>query len=93
MKQVDPNPEFDPQEAVNRMRELARDPVKKAEMEAGWNAVLDRLGPFYSAMRPKPKSFEVHHMNETARYRFATAIVANRPMADCVDLAVTRITG
>jgi hypothetical protein len=79
--------------AITRMRELAQNPAKKAEMEAAWGRVVDRLAPFYLAMRPKPRSFEVHHMNETARYRFACALAAGRPMDECVDVAVTKITG
>lgn len=76
---------------LSRMRELARDPAKRAAMQAAWNAALDQLEPFYLAMRPKPKSFEVHHMNETARYRFACAIAAGHPMEECARLAVSSI--
>ena len=74
-------------EAILRMRELARDPAKKAEMQAAWNKVCDRLEIHYLAMRPKPKSFEVHHMNEVARARFACALVAGHNYADCIDAA------
>jgi hypothetical protein len=77
--------------ALIRMRELARSPAKRAEMETAWNTVLDQLEPFYLAMRPRPKSFEVHHMNETARARFAYALAAGHSMAECASLAVARV--
>jgi hypothetical protein len=77
--------------AISRMRDLGRDPAKLAEMQTAWNAVCDQLEPFYLAMRPKPKSFEVHHMNETARARFACAVAAGNSMADCTAVAVAKI--
>ena len=88
--------EFSKQEldaAIAHMRDLGRDPVILAQMQAAWSTVCDRLEPHYSAMRPKPKSYEVHHMNETARARFAYAIVAGHDFAKCADLAVERIVG
>lgn len=77
--------------ALKIMRDLARDPAKRAEMEAAWNQACDQLEAHYLAIRPKLKSFEVHHMNEVARYRFACAIAAGHPMAECVNLAVAKI--
>lgn len=85
------NEEMSAQAAIARMRDLARDPAKRAAMEAAWNKVVDQLHPYYLAMRPKPKSFEVHHMNETARYRFACALASGRPMEECITVAVARI--
>lgn len=87
--------EFTKQEldaAIAHMRDIARDPAKGRAMQAAWNTVCDRLEPHYLAMRPKPKSFEVHHMNETARARFACAVVAGHSFADCTDAAVQKIT-
>ena len=78
-------------EAIVRMRELARDLAKKAEMQAAWNKVCDRLEVHYLAMRPTPKSFEVHHMNEVARARFACALVAGHNYADCIDAAAKTV--
>ena len=82
-----------PQAVIQQMRDLAQKPSKKAEMQAAWNKVCDQLEPFYLAMRPKPKSFEVHHMNETARLEFARALIAGQSMDDCVAAAVSRIKG
>lgn len=78
--------------AMKIMRDLGRDPAKLAQMTAAWNTVCDRLEPHYLGMRPKPKVFEVHHMNEVARYRFSCAIAAGHDFAKCADLAVERIT-
>ena len=78
---------------INYMRDLGRDPQKLAEMQAAWGTVMDNLEPYYLAMRPRPKSFEVHHMNETARARFAHAVAAGHPFAECARLAVSRIKG
>ena len=79
--------------AIRELRELVRSPAKLAEITAAWNQVCDRLETHYLAMRPKPKSFEVHHMNEIARAHFACAIVAGHQMAECVNIAIARITG
>ena len=79
--------------ALTNMRELARSPAKLAEMTAAWNQACDGLEAHYLAMRPKPKHSEVHHMNEVARYRFACAIAAGRPMAECANLAIAEIVG
>ena len=79
--------------AMTNMRELARNPAKLAEMTAAWNQACDRLEAHYRAMRPKPKVFEVHHMNVVARHRFACAIAAGHPMAECANLAIAKITG
>lgn len=79
--------------ALAHMRDIARDPAKGAAMQAAWGTVCDRLEPHYLAMRPKPKSFEVHHMNEIARARFAHAVVAGHSFEKCADLAVERIMG
>jgi hypothetical protein len=81
------------EEALRIMRQLAQDPEKYKAMHAAWGTVMDRLGPFYMAMRPQPKSFEVHHMNETARQRFAHAVAAGHTFEDCAYLAVERIKG
>jgi hypothetical protein len=81
------------EEALQIMRQLGQDPKKREAMQAAWDTVMDRLEPFYMAMRPKPKSFEVHHMNETARQRFAHAIAAGHTFEDCAYLAVERIKG
>ena len=80
-------------EILNRARELAKDPIKQAAMQAGWNKVLDQLQPYYLAMRPMPKSFEVHHMNEHARYHFMVAYVNGNEMEVCIDRAVSKVKG
>lgn len=79
--------------ALENMRNLARDPSKLAEMTAAWNVACDSLEKHYLAIRPKIKNFEVHHMNEVARYRFACAIAAGHSMSECARLAVLKITG
>ena len=79
--------------ALTNMRELARSPAKRAEMTAAWNQACDGLQAHYRAMRPTPKRYEVHHLNEVARYRFACAIAAGRPMAECANLAIAEIVG
>lgn len=79
--------------ALANMRKLAADPKARAEMQTAWDAACGQLETHYFAMRPKPKSFEVHHMNEVARYRFACAIAAGHPMIECANLAVEKITG
>ena len=80
-------------EAIARMREIATDPKVKAQMEAAWNRVCDALEPFYLAMRPKPRSYEVHHMNEKARERFAHAVAAGRSFDECANVAIERVKG
>jgi len=77
--------------AIVTMRELAKDPAKRAAMQAAWETVLDRLEPHYLAMRPKLKSFEVYHMNEAARWRFACAVASGHSFPDCADKAVAKI--
>jgi len=77
--------------AIDHMRNIARDPAKRAAMQAAWDTVCNRLEPHYLAMRPKPRSFEVRHMNETARAQFACAVVAKHSFAECANLAVARI--
>ena len=77
--------------ALINMRDLARSPAKFAEMTAAWTPACDRLEAHYLAMRPKPKRFEVRRMNEVAWYRFACAIAAGHPMAECANLAVAKI--
>lgn len=79
--------------ALTVMRNLARNPANLAEMQTAWNLACDRLEAHYRGIRPVPKSFEVHHMNETARARFACAIAAGHPMAECTRLAVEKIVG
>ena len=79
--------------ALANMRELARSPAKLAEMTAAWNRACDGLEAHYRTMRPRPRSYEVHHMNEVARYRFASAIAAGHPMEECANLAVAKIVG
>ena len=78
--------------AIRLMRDIARDPAKGAAMQAAWGTVCDRLELYYLAMRPKPRSFEVHHLNESARARFACAVAAGHDFAKCADLAAQRIT-
>jgi hypothetical protein len=78
-------------EAIDQLRQMAEDPQTRVAMQAGWNAVMDQLEPFYLAMRPKPKSFEVHHMNEVARISFARAVIDGHSFAEAAALAVERI--
>lgn len=80
-------------EAITRMREIAADPNVKAKMQAAWDRVCDALEPFYLAMRPKPRSFEVRHMNEKARERFAHAVAAGRSFDECTKVAIERVKG
>lgn len=78
---------------MDKARELAQNPEKKKEMQAGWDKVCDILLPYYKAMKPLPRSFEVHHMNEHARYSFMSAYVNGYSMNECIERAIQKIKG
>jgi len=70
---------------------LAKSPTQAAAAQVWWNAVCDALHAHYIAQRPKPKSFEVHHANETARAAFLQALVDGADFPACKAAALARI--
>ena len=69
---------------MTTVQKMAADPAVRAEMEKHWNVVCDRVEQHAIKRRPKPKVFEVHHMTETARKAYLTAVAAG----DSFDLAM-----
>lgn len=60
------------------------------ELWAGWNVIVDEIHKKVKKQKPLPKSFEVHHMNETARKAYLLAFVAGKgldvAMMNALDL-------
>lgn len=70
---------------------LAKSPEQAKAAQVWWNAVCDALHAHYIAQRPKPKSFEVHHANETARKAFLEALVCGDDFPACKAAALARL--
>lgn len=70
---------------------LAREPATEAPLWAGWNRVCDHIHAHASAMRSKPKSFEVRLMAEVARKAYLTQFVASDDIAVCESAALDAI--
>lgn len=62
-----------------------REPASEPLLWAAWNRVVDRIEKHALALRPKPKVFEVHHLNETAR----KALLQSFAAGNAVDAAET----
>ena len=70
---------------------LAKSPEREKPLRAAWNRVCDVLHPHFSAMRPKPKVYEVHHATEVARAAFLAAFCDGKPDEACVAAALARL--
>lgn len=70
-----------------KARKMCADPAIMAEWRAAWERVFERLQPFHEARRPVLKSFEVHHINETAREAMLSGLVEGKTIAECEEMA------
>lgn len=70
-----------------KARRMARDPAVAAAWREAWSRVHDRLAPLLLARRPVLKSFEAHHLIETAREAMLRALVAGKSIADAETIS------
>lgn len=70
---------------------FAKEPAIEPELWAGWNRICDRIHAHATAMRPKPKSFEVHHLSEVARKAYLESFVAGSDIPAAENAALAAI--
>jgi hypothetical protein len=70
---------------------FAKEPATEPALWEGWNRVCDRIHTHALAMRPKPKSFEVHHLTETARKAYLESFVSGTDIAVAESAALASI--
>lgn len=81
-----------PQEAVEIMRQRIKEtPALEAELRAAWGRACDTMQIKLTAHRPKLKSFEAHHLLETARCRFMVSVATGAPLAVAEANAVSTV--
>jgi hypothetical protein len=74
---------------TEQARELAK--TRGEEMQRGWNLICDAIHPWALAQRPLPRSFEVHHVTETARAQYLKDLVAGASVDAAVTSALARV--
>jgi hypothetical protein len=77
--------------AAQAKAKLAVDTARGATLQAAWQIACDKIEAHMLARRPKPRSFEVHHMTETARQAFLEAFCEGKSDDVCVLVACERI--
>lgn len=70
---------------------FALEPQTESALWAHWNAILDVIEKDALGRRPKPKVFEVHHMNEVARKSLLIAFVEHKPDSELEFIALKAI--
>ena len=75
------------QQAKDQLAALPRD--REEALRTEWRKACAAIETHMLARRPKPRSFEVHHVIETARKAFLSAFVRGEALATLVDTALT----
>lgn len=77
---------------VDKVRSMCEaDPTFKARAIEGWNTVCDKIHAHALKIRPKLRSFEVHHMLETARARYLESLAEGGSTDFAVSEALNRV--
>lgn len=71
---------------------ITGNPILHKAALAGWERIKDRIDADALAKRPKPASYEVHHLAEMARLWFVCDIAENHPVHVAVERTLKCLT-